>query len=206
MIFKLVVGVTIISSGYILVKLFFDILLRGFAPIISSRPWVVEVTLNNLKLKKYSLVYGLGSGRSGFLHEFKKMYPQTEVIAIEHDRFPYLVAKVQIIVRWLFFHSAKIKVIRAPIYKIEISQADFVYCHLYPDHMAGLGKKLRFEVRPGTPIVSNGFLIPDLEPKKIVTLPERKGRLAWLSRDKGLLFKSKRKKSKKENKVFFYEI
>ena len=205
MLLYITLAITILSSGYILAKFILDLLLRGFAPFIPARPWVVEATANNLKLKKYECAYALGSGRSGFIHEFEKLFPDSRVFAVEYDRFPFLVASSQILIRKLL-GSSRIKIIKSSIHRLNISDADFIYCHLYPEQMGGLGKKLKFECRPGIQVVSNGFLIPDLEIKRTVDLPEKKGRLSWLSRNKGLLFKSKQKKSRKENKVFFYEI
>jgi hypothetical protein len=76
---------------------------------------------------------------------------------------------------------------------------------LDPDQIRGLGKKLKFECKPGTLIISTGFNIPYLTPSKIIDLPDRKGRYDFLTRNQNL-FQSNRKKFKKEKKAYFYEI
>jgi hypothetical protein len=205
MFLKILIGITAFSTGYLLVLLTFDVLLRGFAPFIPSRPWVIDKILNNLKLKHYQRLYAFGAGRSGFLYEFQNLFPETEIVGIEYMRFPYLVAKTQLFLRRILMLKTNIRVIYSKIRDVDISGAEIIYSHLYPEHMEGLGQKLKFECQPGTIIISNGFIIPGLETNKMVTLDERKGRFAWLSKNREL-FKSRRKKSVKENKVYFYEI
>lgn len=212
MLLKIFIGMTVLSSGYLLAQLFFDVLLRGFAPLIPSRPWVVNQILDNLKLKKYNKVYAFGSGRSGFLHEFEKLFPKTKIIGVEYSLFHYIVARLQMLLRERLHHSTRIKVsrsnikvIRRQIRRVDVSDAEIIYSHLYPEHMDGFGRKLKFECKPGTMVISTGFLITGLEPKKIINLDQRKGRLSWVSKSRDF-FKSKRKKSIKENKAYFYEI
>ena len=99
----------------------------------------------------------------------------------------------------------KINVQRHPVHRTNVKEADFIYSHLYPDKMRGLGKKLKFECRPDTIIVSTGFIIPDLKVDKVVDLPDRRGRMDWLSKNQNL-FQRKSKKYKKEKKAYFFKI
>lgn len=181
----------------------FRLLLRGFAPFIPSRPWVVDELLREMELpknKKNPNLLAFSSGRSGYFHTLEKKYPQARLVAVEPSFFPYLVAKFQ-----GFLRKTRIKIIHKPVHAVEVKGFDFIYSHLYPDKMEDLGPKLKFECDPGTQVVSTGFNIPRLVAKKTVSLPDRKGRLDFLSRNQRL-FQSKRKKYKKEKKAFFYEI
>jgi hypothetical protein len=193
------------GAGYFITICIFDILLRGFAPFLPSRPWVIDKILDNLKLKKYRKIYSFGSGKSGFLMEFERLFPEAEIVGIEMYRFAYIMARLQLFLRKFLGHRTKIKAVRQSISRANISDAEIIYNHLYPEEMAGLGKKIKFECRPGTVIVSNGFLIPELEPQKFITLDAREGRFSWLSRQREI-FKSKRKRSVIESRVYFYEI
>ncbi|RLC38753.1 hypothetical protein DRH27_01515 [Candidatus Falkowbacteria bacterium] len=191
----------LIGLGYIIVIFLFDILLRGFVPFIPSRPWVVEQILSELEIPQSNpKMFAFSSGRSGFFLALEKKYPDAVLVAVESDLFPYLVAKTQAFVR-----QTRIKVIRQPIHRVNIKEVDFIYSHLYPDKMEGIGAKLKFECRPGTQIVSTGFNFRTLTPKKVIELPDVKGKFAWLSRNQNL-FHRKSKKFKKEKKAFFYEI
>jgi SAM-dependent methyltransferase len=45
-------------------------------------------------------------------------------------------------------------------WKVNLRDADIVFCYLFPDVMARLGEKLKSELRPGTPVVSCNFPLP----------------------------------------------
>jgi hypothetical protein len=195
------IGAVFLAIGYFLTKIIFDILLRGFAPLIPSRPWVVQELLAELELPKENAVcLAFSTGRSGFFYALEKKYPGIKLLANEHAKFPYLVSKLQTIIR-----PTKIKIIHERIHRVNVKEADFIYCHLDPEDLRGMGKKFKFECRPDTIIISTGFNIPDLEPFKIVPLEDRKGKYDWLSRNQKL-FQLKSKKYKKENKAFFYRV
>lgn len=188
-------------GGYFLAKLIFDLLLRGFTPFISSRPWVVEMLLDEIEIKKEApVIYALSCGRSGFFHALEKEYPNASLVGYEVDYFPFLVAKLQ-----NFIRRTKIKVRYSKLHRVEFKNADFVYNHLYPDKMLGLGKQIKFEAKPGTQVVSTGFNIKDLEPSKVIQLPDRKGKWDFLSKNQQI-FQKKSAKFKKEKKAYFYEI
>ncbi len=188
--------------AYLVVIFIFDLLLRGFHPFITSRPWVVEELMPEIKLntKRPLQIIAFSSGRSGFFYSLLQVYPQAKLIGYEHSWFPFLVAKVQ-----AFIRRSRIIIKKSAVHHVQVNKADFIYCHLSPDKMRDLGKKLKFECRPGTKIVSTGFNIPYLEPTKIIELPDKDGRFNFLSKNQEL-FQSKNKKFKKEKKAYFYEI
>jgi hypothetical protein len=196
------IGAGVLGIGYLIVVFLFDILLRGFYPFIPSRPWVVDQILENLAIThKNPKMLALSSGRSGFFRALELKYKNAkEFTGVELGFFPFFVAKVQVMIR-----NTKIKVIKSEVHRLNVGDYDFIYSHLDPDQIRGLGKKLKFECKPGTLIVSTGFNIPYLTPAKIIDLPDRKGRYDFLTRNQNL-FQSKRKKFKKEKKAYFYEI
>ncbi len=190
------------AIGYFVMIFIFDLLLRGFHPFIASRPWVVEQLMPEVKLSKNRPLKGIAfsSGRSGFFYALKSQYPAIELIGYEKNLFPYLVALVQKLIR-----RSRISIRRAGVRRVDVSDADFIYCHLTPDEMRDLGKKLKFECKTGTIVISTGFNIPGLNPVKVIELPDKAGRFNYLSKNQNL-FQSKRKKFKKEKKAYYYEI
>lgn len=194
-------GIIIFGIVYLVVIFLFDLLLRGFLPFIPSRPWVVSQLLNELKLPDKPIkMIAFSTGRSGFFHALESRYPKANLTGIEIKTFPYVVSRVQAILR-----HTRIKIIKQPVHRVNVRDADFIYCHLNPEEMRGIGKKFKFECRPDTIIVSTGFNVPPLQPRKIVDLPDRLGRMDWLSRNLKL-FQRKAKKFKKEKKAFIYVI
>ncbi len=193
--------IILVPIGYFLTVFLFDLLLRGFAPFLPSRPWVVEQILKELKLEQEApSCIALSSGRSGFFYALEKKYPKGKFIGVEPHLFSYFVSKVQSLIR-----RTNIQVIHQPIHRVYFKEADLIYSHLNPTTMRGIGRKMKFECRSGAMIVSTGFNYANLEAKKIIDLPDRKGKLDWLSKNQKL-FTRKSQEFKKEKKAYFYEI
>ena len=149
---------------------FYNLTFRGFAPFISSRPYVIKAVLKELKLKDEARVYELGSGRAGFLRAIEDNYRTARLVGVEYSLFPFFIAQLQISLA----HS-KIKLRRENIFKTDINDANVVYCYLNINTMKQLKEKFERDCRPGTQIVSYMFRVPDWEADKIVEIPERKG-------------------------------
>jgi hypothetical protein len=195
-------GVLIFAIIYMIVNFAFDIILRGFLPFMPSRPWVVEQLLTALDLptnKKIKCI-ALSTGRSGFFHALEKKYPKADLLGVELELVPYLVAWFQTLIR-----NTRIEIKHLSVHRVNIRDANFIYIHLDPDEMRDIGKKLRFECQTDTIVISTGFNIPYLQPKKIIDLPDRKGRLDWLSKNMKFLSR-KTKRFKKEKKAYYYII
>jgi hypothetical protein len=188
--------------GYAGSSFLFALLFRGFHPFIKSRPWVVEQILSEMRPLKQEepVIYAFSSGRSGFVPALQAKYPSAKFVGFETDFYPYMVAKTQ-----AFIRRTGLEIHMMPIHRVDVKRANLIYSHLYPEKMEGLGNKLRFECRSGTKVVSTGFHIPFLDPLKIISFIDRKSRWDILAKNQNI-FQSKRKKSKKENKAFFYEI
>jgi len=197
-------GLALAALAYLILIFIFDLLFVGFAPFLPSRPWVIDRIINNLKLKRYRKIFAFGSGKSGFLLEFEKIFPETAIIGAEPAFFAFLVDSCQIFLRKIL-RGARLKVIWRQPEKIDVWDAEIIYSHLPPDKLETLGRKLLFECQSGTIVISNGYVIPGLDPYKIVALDPRPARWRWLQKSRDI-FRSKRKKSVQENKVYFYEI
>jgi hypothetical protein len=181
-------------------KQVFNFLLKGFAPFISSRPWVIEQLLQELDKMGFRGVFqaiSIGSGRSGLIYALEKKFPKVECIGIDDGLWPTLVSRVQV-----FLHRSHIKVMRQDLRHIDVSQADLIYCKLDLPKLREFEKKFKFECKPGAVVLSNGFVVPNMPITRVIDLERRKGRFAFFSRD----LKSKYKKNKEENKVFVYVI
>jgi hypothetical protein len=194
--------------GYLLVRFVFDIILRGFAPFISSRPWVVKQVLSELdglpinNLPR-SVIYAFNCGRSGFTFALQKKYPQSRIIGYEKRLYPYIVARVQAVIR-----MSQIKIIRSRhFHRAYVKDADLIYSHIADlKTIREMGEKFKFECQPGTLILSNGFIMPSLAPfKTLELLNAAEGRFGFLATDRNIFFINS-KKTKKENKIFFSKI
>lgn len=182
-------------------KRIFDILFRGFAPFISSRPWVIKQMLDEIKkmgLNWNFQVISIGSGRSGLLHAIEKEFPKVECIGVDDAIWPVFVSRLQV-----FFHRSAIKVRRQELRRIDVSKADLIYCKLDLVKLREFEKKFKFECKPGAVVLSNGFVIPNMPVTRVIDLERKKGRFSYFFGDTK---KSKAKKNKEENKVFVYVL
>jgi len=190
---------------YLFTKLLSAVILRGFSPFISARPWVIrqlmyELSDEDLKRPNFK-AYSFGCGRSGFLHFLGKKYTGAELVGVEKHLFPFVIAEIQ-----RFFRQSRMEIIRSRHYhRVDVSDAGLIYCHLYSlEALKELGEKFKFECKPGTIIISNGFVLPALNPYKIIELGSGKGRLAFLSENR--YFMKKHRVNKKENKIYFFKV
>lgn len=142
---------------------FYRILFKGFAPFISSGFNVILTVLKELDLSGKEVVYELGSGSAGFLRSIEQKFKNQELVGVEYSWWPYILSSIQIA-----FSGSKIKILRKDIFKVDLKDADIIYCFLNKKTMAKLSKKFAKECRPGTLIISYCFTLPNYEPEKTV--------------------------------------
>ena len=143
----------------------FNMLFRGFAPYVSTRTEVINKIIDQVELKDGETVYELGCGKAGFLRAFEAKNPKAKFIGIEYSFWPYLVAKFQ-----LGLSESKIKILKKNVFKVDLKDADLVYCYLSPSMMEKLEKKFDAECKPGTRIISYQFLMPNKQPAKTIDI------------------------------------
>ncbi len=148
---------------------FYNIIFRGYAPFISSDPKVIARLMSELDLKSGGKVYELGCGKAGFLGAVSQKFPQAQCVGIENSPWPYLMAKIQ-----ASMSQGKIKIVNNDMFKVNLADADLIYCYLNTGMMVKLEKKFKAECKPGTRIISNAFPLPNTEPQKVVSLGKGK--------------------------------
>jgi len=144
---------------------FFNIMFRGFAPFISTKPEIIKKIVDEIKIESDAKVYELGCGKAGLLRAVEARYPQAELIGVEYSFWPYLIARMQI-----SLSKSKIKIIKKNLFKVNLADADLIYCYLNLATMRKLEEKFKQECKSGTSIISYAFALPSLRPEKIVEL------------------------------------
>ncbi|MCU0679236.1 MAG: class I SAM-dependent methyltransferase [Planctomycetes bacterium] len=146
---------------------FFNIIFRGFAPFISTRPDVIERIMSELKPDETAVVYELGCGKAGFLRALRRRYPKIKLIGIEYSFLPYLIAQIQ-----NSLTGAKIILRKQNIFQADLGEADIIYCYLNPLTMQKLETKFKQECKTGAQVVSYQFPLPSIATGKTVELGE----------------------------------
>jgi hypothetical protein len=189
---------------YFFIKLLFDLLLRGFAPFIASRPWVIEGLLEELKKENIAenpTIYSLSCGKSGFLYFVGREYKGAKLVGVEQHFRPYIAAKIQSFIRFL-----GIKVIYQPrLNRLDFHDANIIYCYLSATELRDLPNKFKFECEPKTIIISIGLPIPGLQEKRVISISGQAGRFFFLS-TKIEKEGTKPKDTKRAHYIYFYQI
>jgi len=146
----------------------YRVLFVGNAPYVPSSKKLVDKILQEIDFKENSLVYELGCGNAKFL---RKLAKQRNVQAIGYEYFviPFLMAKLL-----TFLHGNKIKIYCQDFFKVDLSQADYIFCFLINQEMLRLEPKLAKELKPGALVISNAFQFKNWQPEKIIILDQNK--------------------------------
>ncbi|MFC1812183.1 SAM-dependent methyltransferase [Thermodesulfobacteriota bacterium] len=107
------------------------------------------------------LLIDLGCGDGRVLRRVQEAYG-ARTIGYEINPLAYLRARIQCLglmdveVRWRNFWNA------------DLSDADVVFCYLFPDVMKALSAKLRSNLKSGAVVVSCNFNLPGFSPDRIL--------------------------------------
>jgi len=194
----------------------YNLIFRGYAPFIATKPDVVEKIITELKLDKNykGNIYELGCGKATFLHAIEKICPQAQLVGVEYSLPLYLMAGIQCALR----HS-RIKIIKKNLFHANIGEADVLYCYLNQPMMDELENKLKFECKPLSHVVSYVYRLPKTTPVKEIDMDaaqkeverlkkieERKKEEEMKKRGKKYVPKKEKRRKGPENKLYFYEF
>jgi len=142
---------------------FFNIIFRGFAPLVASRKRAIDLVLNTIKPQPKQTIYELGSGSARFLQMVEKKFSGVKLVGIEYSVAPFLIFSA-----FLYLKQSTIKIRLQNMFRANLQDADFIYCYLLPSMMPRLGEKIRTECKRGAILISYMFSVPGWEPKQII--------------------------------------
>jgi len=202
----LILQILIISFAIFLLLLFLrQLFFYGFTPFTPTRPEAVKKILSNIEFKKGATVYALGFGRSGFLKGVLERFVNwnwgLKLFGAEDNFLYYFPAKFQ-----AFIKGSKVTVMLSDFYKLDISKADVIYLYLNTRTLREIYKKLIVDTKDGAQVISTGFMLPYLEPVKVVEIKPRKRWFYFLSKRNKEVLTPKEREQKRDNKVYFYQL
>jgi len=118
----------------------------------------------------------LGSGVAGTLHYLAEQRPDGEFVGVESAPLPMALA------RWRCRKLSNIHLFRQDLWKQDLAQFDVVYCFLSPEPMSKLYVKARKEMKPGSLLISNSFVVQGCEPDETLELNDRRHTRLYLWR------------------------
>lgn len=146
-----------LTLGYLLTKV----------PFVSSPRKLIPKILELMALKENQTLIDLGCGDSLFLIEAEKRY-RVKTIGYELSLPAWLLSKINI-----FLKRVKTKVYLKNFFKANLSEADLIFCYLWPETMSKVSEKLKKELKPGARIYSFAFALPDWPNEKMEYLDEK---------------------------------
>jgi protein-L-isoaspartate O-methyltransferase len=164
----IVFTIILVAFAVFFVIQFFNIIFRGFAPFVSTKPEVLEKILNEIKLNQGDKVLELGCGKAGFLRAIEEKFPGSKLLGVEYSYWPWLITKIQ-----LAISRSKIRLHKKNILKVPFGDSDLIYCYLNVKTMARLAHKLRSEGKKGATVVSYAFPILEFSPVKVIELTDK---------------------------------
>ena len=137
------------------------------SPFIKTPPNIQNEIAKLAKLKPKETFYDLGCG-SGEILRFIAKDSKIKVIGVEASPILYIYTKL------LTKTYPNIKIVLENLMKIDLSNANVIYCYLYPKMMAKLQTKFLHELKNGSRVISFQFPLPDIKPAKIKQINKQK--------------------------------
>ena len=159
----------ILAGGLFALKIIYALSIALVLPITQGALYVstsrakIAAFMAAVPMKADQVLVDLGCGDGRVLREARKHYG-IRAVGYEINPLAYLKARI------FSFGSNKIKIRRQNFWEADLSDADVVFCYLYPDVMNRLATKLVDSLKPGAVVVSSNFSLPGLVPSKILKL------------------------------------
>jgi len=136
-------------------------LIKTKVPFAKTPKENLDKIFTEINLPKNSLIYDLGCGDGRFLFQAEKL--GYRAIGYELSLYPYLKCWLKKILK-----KSSIKIINKNFYQADFSDADAVFLFLVAGVMGKVGEKLKNDLKPGTPVISYGFILPGWQILKIL--------------------------------------
>jgi ribosomal protein L11 methylase PrmA len=131
------------------------------ALFVSTSRVRIRAFIKAVPMKAGQMIVDLGCGDGRILRLAQKHY-NVRAIGYEVNLMAYLKARV------LSFGINDIEIRRRDFWSANLSDADVVFCYLYPDVLKKLSAKLKATLKPGAVIVSCNFILPGFKPSNVL--------------------------------------
>ncbi|UCG13014.1 MAG: class I SAM-dependent methyltransferase [Deltaproteobacteria bacterium] len=133
---------------------------QGALYVSTSRVRVLAF-LDAVPMQEGQLLVDLGCGDGRVLRAARKRYG-VRGLGYELNLLAYLKAQL------LCLGSKGIEIRRRNFWTADLSEADTIFCYLFPDVMKKLSAKLKFDLKPGAVVVSCNFVLPGFNPDLVL--------------------------------------
>lgn len=154
--------------AFMVLKLISTFVSIGFGSPSGETPVkLAEEIFKRAKISKGKKVYELGAGFGNVGVVLAKKF-SLKVTGFEISPLPYLIGKVRSIFTKNFTVNFK------NINKVDLKDADVVYCFLLPGLLKKLKDKFKKKLKPGSIVISLIFPIPYQKPSQMLIIDKKK--------------------------------
>jgi SAM-dependent methyltransferase len=159
----------ILAGGLFALKIIYALSIALVLPVTRGALYVstsrakISAFINAVPMTADQTLVDLGCGDGRVLREAQKRYG-VRTVGYEINPLAYLKARI------FSFGCNKIKIRRQNFWEADLSDADVVFCYLYPDVMKRLAAQLGANMKAGAVIVSSNFSLPGFVPSRIIRL------------------------------------
>ena len=133
---------------------------RGALYVSTSRVRI-SAFLDAVPMCAGQLLVDIGCGDGRVLRQVHRKYA-VSAVGYELNVLAYLKAKI------LCLGRKNIQIKWRNFWTVDLSNADVVFCYLFPDVMRDLAAKLESDLKPGAVVVSCNFHLPGWSPERVL--------------------------------------
>lgn len=142
---------------------------RTRVPLYLSNQATIAALDRLIASRRPARVLDLGCGTGTMLVALAHHHPDSQFTGIESAPAPYLIG------RFRARGQPNIHVRRGDFFATSWADQDLIYAFLSPVPMSRVGEKAMREMRPGSMLVSNSFVIPGLHATDVIEVGDKRG-------------------------------
>lgn len=136
-------------------------------PPMPTMPWTLRGMLPFFPDPCSGTIYELGSAWGGPALALSRIHPEARIVGVELSPLPWFWSCA----RAAFAARPNLEFRRRNFFKVDLHEADILFCYLSPEIMKRLKEKCERELRPGSLLISHAFAMPGWTPVKTKQLP-----------------------------------
>ncbi|CAB1370307.1 methyltransferase domain-containing protein [Denitratisoma oestradiolicum] len=162
-------------GGFLLLLMVFWRTDKSQVPLYLSNRATADVVQKLLPSHPCRII-DLGCGNGGLLLQLARQRPDCTFFGIEHAPLPWLWAKLGA------SRQNNVTISLGNFWGTRLDQFDLVYAFLSPVPMEQLWQKAQSEMRPGSQLISNSFVVPGSQPTSVVAVADRRNTRLYVYR------------------------
>jgi len=160
--------------GFLLLLTVFYGAARERVPLYCTGPRTVHALLRHLPETEGLRLLDVGSGWGSLLAGLSRARPEASFVGVENAPLSYLLGRLRLAGR------RNVHLAYGDLWRQDFAAYDVVYAFLSPAVMERLWRKAQGEMRPGSLLISNTFVVPGVPADEVVEVGDRRGTLVYL--------------------------